>query len=388
MKYLSFILTLVSFSIQAQIKFEEGSWQEALSKAKAENKLIFLDAYAVWCEPCKVMEAYTFTDQEVGTFYNEQFVNYRMDMEDYPGVEVAELYQVGVYPSLLFINGNGEVIHRGCGSLDATQFLALGEEALDSEMNLASYERRYDEGDRSAEFMIDYLDLLEIICLNAEAFASDYLAGLPREQLMEETGWAVLASYQWDIFSNEFQYLMKNKKAFEESIGVQAVHAKLYDTFLAQYQEVYESEELHDFGMRSLMHALKQTSFSGSDTLTSMMNLHYAEYNENWDDFAENAIDLVGMTGLSDPAELSELAWKFYLFIGNKNQLEIASGWAKQAVDAMPEPSIIDTYASLQYKLGNRKKAVELEKRALELAKELFEDTAHYEYQLKKFESN
>ena len=92
------------------------------------------------------------------------------------------------------------------------------------------------------------------------------------------------------------------------------------------------------------------------------------------------------MTNLEDPEQLNELAWKFYLFVDNKNQLEIASTWAQQAVDQQPEPSMIDTYASLQFKLGNEKKAVELEKRALELAQELYEDTSHYEHQLRKFE--
>lgn len=44
---------LLSFScgnnILAQIKFEHGTWEEIKAKAKAENKLIFMDAYTSWC---------------------------------------------------------------------------------------------------------------------------------------------------------------------------------------------------------------------------------------------------------------------------------------------------------------------------------------------------
>ncbi|WP_436515672.1 thioredoxin fold domain-containing protein [Ekhidna sp. To15] len=387
MKKLILLFCLVPLVLSAQIKFE-SSWKEALSKSRMTGKLIFLDAYAEWCEPCKEMEAYTFTDLEVANYYNANFINVHLDMEGYPGVELAEDYSVGVFPSFLFINGNGEVVHRGCGAMDASQFLNLGEDALIDSLTLQSMEIRFDKGERSADFLIGYLELLEDACLDAERFAAGYLKNIELTKLKEETPWEVFAAYQWDIYSREFQYLLNNREVFEASIGQRIVNAKLYDTYLSQYQEVFEAEELHDYGMRALLHSFKDVSFTGADTLRLMMNLHYAEFKENWDEYAAHAVELVGMTEMSDAEQLNELAWKFYLFVENKNQLEIASSWAQQAVDKQPEPSIIDTYASLQFKLGNKKKAIELEKRALELAKELYDDISHYEYQLKKFEGN
>lgn len=370
--------------MDAQMKFE-NSWDEAITKARMSGKLIFLNAYAEWCEPCKEMEEYTFTDLEVANYFNSNFINVHLDMEDYPGVELAEEYSIAVFPSYLFIDGNGNVVHRGCGAMDANQFLHLGEDAKIDSITLLAMEKRFDSGDRSPDFMIGYLELLEDACLDAERFAADYLKGIELEKLTEETPWEVFASYQWDIYSREFQYLLNNRNNFEDALGQKVVNAKLYDTYLSQYQEVFEAEELHDFGMRALLHSFQDVSFTGADTLRLMMNLHYSEYKENWAEYAEFAIDLVGMTDINDPEQLNELAWKFYLFVDNKSQLEIASSWAQQAVDKQPEPSIIDTYASLQFKLGNKKKAIELEKRALALAEELYDDTSHYKYQLKKF---
>ena len=385
MKKLALLFFLIPAGLAAQIKFMD-SWDEAISSARMNGKLIFLNAYTEWCEPCDEMEEYTFTDLEVANFFNSTFVNVQLDMEDYPGVELAEAYTIGVFPSFLFINGNGEVVHRGCGAMDANQFLALAEDALADSITLMAMEKRYDAGDRSTDFMLSYLELLEEACLDAERFAARYLKNIDLLDMTKETPWEVFAAYQWDIYSREFQYLLKNKKVFEDSVGQKVVNAKLYDTYLSQYQEIFEAEELHDFGMRALLHSFKDVTFSGSDTLRLMMNLHYSEYTENWPDYADYAVELVGMTNLEDPEQLNELAWKFYLFVDNKNQLEIASTWAQQAVDQQPEPSMIDTYASLQFKLGNKKKAVELEKRALELAQELYEDTSHYKHQLRKFE--
>ncbi|WP_462251094.1 thioredoxin family protein [Ekhidna sp.] len=386
MKKLLLIACFFPFVLHSQIKFEQGSWDEAISKSRMSGKLILLSAYAEWCEPCKEMEEYTFTDLEVANYYNSNFINVIMDMEEYPGVELSEEYSIAVFPSFLFINGNGDVIHRGCGAMDATQFLHLGEDALTDSLTLSSFEKKYDEGDRTASFMLNYLGLIEDACLDAERFATNYLKDVELNNLTNETAWEVFAAFQWDLYSREFQYLLENRSTFEDAVGQKLVNAKLYDTYLSQYQEVFESEELHDFGMRALLHSIKNVSFTGSDTLKLMMNLHYSEYVENWDDYADYAIQLVGMNNLEDPEQLNELAWKFYLFVNNKNQLSIAASWAQQAVDKQPEPSMIDTYASLQFKLGNKKEAIELEKQALELAKELYDDTSHYEYQLKKFQ--
>ena len=372
----------------SQLKFEELSWEEALIESKRTNKLVFLYAYTEWCEPCKEMEEYTFSDLEVSNYFNKTFINLAMDMEDYPGIELSEQFSASAFPTYLFVNEAGEVVHRGCGAMDAADFLELVEEVKTPDQTFSYYEKKYDDGDWTTEFLLSYFELMENSCLDAEKFASNYLKSVPLEKLPEEPNWDIFSLYQWDIYSREFQHLLNNKSIFEETVGQKLVDAKLYDTYLSQYQEIFEAEELHDFGMRSLLHAIENVSFSGADTLELMMKLHYAEYVENWEDYADYSVELVGMTSLDDPEQLSELAWKFYLFVDNKTQLEIASSWAEQAVDKLPEPSIIDTYASLQFKLGNKKKAVELEEKALELAKELYDDVSHYEYQLEKFMKN
>ncbi|KAA3624690.1 MAG: thioredoxin, partial [Bacteroidetes bacterium] len=51
-----FLITLFTSSIAAQgIEFLHLTWDEALELAKEEEKIIFVDAYAVWCGPCKRM---------------------------------------------------------------------------------------------------------------------------------------------------------------------------------------------------------------------------------------------------------------------------------------------------------------------------------------------
>jgi len=108
------------------IKFFEGTWEEALKAAKKQNKLIFLDVYATWCGPCKRLAALTFPDPEVGKYYNERFINVKVDGEKGEGPMLRQRYNVRGYPTLLFINHKGEVVKSTAGFRDPANFLELG----------------------------------------------------------------------------------------------------------------------------------------------------------------------------------------------------------------------------------------------------------------------
>ena len=79
MKQVYFIIAMLcglALGGQAQgIRFAEGSWKELLETAKKEGKLIFVDCYTEWCQPCKQMEQQVFPSKKVGKFYNEHFIN-------------------------------------------------------------------------------------------------------------------------------------------------------------------------------------------------------------------------------------------------------------------------------------------------------------------------
>jgi thiol:disulfide interchange protein len=59
------LVTAIYASADAQtgISFQNSkSWEALKAEAKAANKLIFLDAYASWCGPCKRMSKEVFTN--------------------------------------------------------------------------------------------------------------------------------------------------------------------------------------------------------------------------------------------------------------------------------------------------------------------------------------
>lgn len=113
------------------IKFFEGTWDEALLTARTEKKLIFLDAYAVWCGPCKKMEANVFPKEEVGEFFNANFINFKMDMEKGIGPELAKKWQLTSYPTLYFVAASGDTVQSTIGYHKANDLIELGRMALE-----------------------------------------------------------------------------------------------------------------------------------------------------------------------------------------------------------------------------------------------------------------
>ena len=111
------LLLVAANGLFAQITFTEGTFEEALAKAKAEKKNLFIDFYANWCGPCKVMAAQVFTIPPVGDYFNEHFINCKLDCDAAANKEVVKRYKVESLPTLMFLDSKGEVLRTLVGAV-------------------------------------------------------------------------------------------------------------------------------------------------------------------------------------------------------------------------------------------------------------------------------
>jgi len=114
------------------IAFEQGSWEQVVQKAKSGKKPIFLDVYATWCGPCKLLRTVTFPNKKLGAYYNEHFVNVSIDAETPEGRKIANLYGVSAYPSLLYLDSDGTVIAGATGCQYPGKLLEIGKAAYEN----------------------------------------------------------------------------------------------------------------------------------------------------------------------------------------------------------------------------------------------------------------
>ena len=120
----------VSAGVEPGIRFIEADWNKALAEAKKQQKLIFLDAYASWCGPCKLLKKNTFPDKAAGEFFNANYINVAIDMEKGDGPALSEKYGVNAYPTLIITDAEGNIITYTKGYLSPGQLIDFGEYGL------------------------------------------------------------------------------------------------------------------------------------------------------------------------------------------------------------------------------------------------------------------
>lgn len=137
MKKILIVLAAIMLAIPALaqekpgIKWEEGTLNQALKKAKESGKeLVFLDCYATWCGPCQYMAKSVFTTKEAGDYFNKKFVNIKIDMEKGEGINLARQFKIQGYPTFIILNHNGKELGRIVGGTQIEQFIQKVEGVL------------------------------------------------------------------------------------------------------------------------------------------------------------------------------------------------------------------------------------------------------------------
>lgn len=379
--------SMLNYQVNAQdtgIVFEELQWGEVLSKAKSQQKLVFVEGYVEWSEPCALLDQYTLSDKEVGEFYNSNFVNVQVDMEDVLGLELAEVYAVESYPVFLFLDAEGNMVHRGCGALESSEFIQMGQIAK-SDSSLSELQKRFESGESTTTFLLNYSFALENACMDKSGFVSEYFENTKEEDWLSESSWAMINFNVSDPFSPQIQYLLSHPQKFVDKYGKDTVEAKLHNVMLDQLIAIYEGADLTLFATQALKYLMADVEFKDKTELFHLADLKVNDLKENWPEYAENVISVVKEQEVDDPDQLNEFGWKFYLFINDTQQLEEAAGWMKGVIRDYPDATYYDTYASLKYKLGEMKDAVKYGELALQAAELEGEEIMHYKSQLKMF---
>lgn len=112
-----------------QINFISKNYQQALTMAKASHKNIFIDAYAIWCSPCKQLQKTTFKDSKASSFFNKNYINFSIDVEKGEGTALAKTWGIEGLPTLLILDQNGKVIASHIGYVDGAGLLEFAKEA-------------------------------------------------------------------------------------------------------------------------------------------------------------------------------------------------------------------------------------------------------------------
>jgi thioredoxin 1 len=132
------LLSAVKFTARAQneqksphsIVFTTSNFSGALKEAAAQHKFLFVDAYASWCGPCKMLKATTFHNKKAAEFYNANFVSISIDMEQGEGPQLAQAWGITAYPTLIVFDPSGKPLLGTMGYMGADDLISFGKKAM------------------------------------------------------------------------------------------------------------------------------------------------------------------------------------------------------------------------------------------------------------------
>jgi tetratricopeptide (TPR) repeat protein len=317
---LALLAILFTSPALAEVDWASGPFPEILKQAQQEKKHIFIDFYAVWCGPCKMLEQTTYKDPAVVELLNSM-IPAKYDAEKGEGKELAARFKVKAYPTLVLLDPTGAEVDRQLGYLDAETFLGLMRDSLKGIGTIAYYE---------AELLKDPASIPTLFKLGEK-----YTNILDAKKA--ETHLAKIISLD-----------PKNKKGYTDQAYFN-LGSLYYGT--GQYaKSVTQFETLIDTFPKS---GQKNDAFQMLARVYEKMG-DRDKCIQTYKTFIRNNPD--------DPSALNAFAW----FCASRQiAMDDAIPYAEKAVELSDgEPGYMDTLAELYYAKGDYAKALEVEEAA------------------------
>jgi thioredoxin-related protein len=359
------LATLGIFAAKADgIDFFHGTWDEALREASATDKIIFIDAYTSWCGPCKMMSAKVFPLKEVGDFYNANFINLKLDMEkDADGRIVRSKFGVSSFPTFLYVDGAGNVVHRAVGAKQPKDFIAQGDFALRKVDKSIELEAAYNGGAREPEFVYKYVKALNKAGKPSLKVANDYLAG--QEDLNTPLNLRFILEATTEADSRIFDLLVDKKQQITALTSQDDVDRKIKAACLATVEKAvkFNSPDLVKEAKAKAKHLSTAAVYK---TFAAEADMAYYKANRDGAKFAKAASAF--LKG-ADAGAYSKMANEtLALFPKDGAAMKKAETWAATAAKMEEKTANYILYAEILLNNNKAEKALQMAEKALALA--------------------
>lgn len=376
------LLGIPVFLNARQIEFRPLSLQEALHVAAKENKPVFFMGFASWCSHCEHMFDKVFTDSSVAAYYNTHFVCIDQDIEKGDGPQLAEKFNISVFPTFVFMDSTGEVLYQITGEYQPASFIEQGENSFITEMQLPWLRKRYFDDPGDSVKCLSYLAALNRGRIDALPVAVAWLQANWSNFPFNTTSWHIFNTGISDIASEPFAFIVAHRDDFAAAVTQEKVDRKLYYT--AAYS-LKKAEDVNDtatyFTKRPIAASLGLRSV---DSLLFNLDMNLYERNREWDRYAATALEGTRKYAWDSYDDLRHIAQIFQKTVQDTASLREAAEWAMRSSELRPEYANTVLCAQLLYACGDKPHAKEEAEKAQEIARKTLSPSAEADLIIKE----
>ncbi|ACU04011.1 thioredoxin family protein [Pedobacter heparinus] len=381
------------------VNFVQGlNWEQIKAKAKAENKYIFVDCYATWCGPCKVMDMEVYPLNMVGEAMNEQFISIKIQMDstknDSPSVrplyaaarELEKKYNITGLPSYLFFSPSGEIIHKDMGARNPDEFLNLLKDAINPNKQLYSLIKQIHAGEMDVNLIPGFIKHLEDKgekSLSTELtryYMKNYLEKLPEKDFLTRKNLDLIFKYPRTLMTQDRIYqAFCNQANIVDSLmeypgfSDAAINWVFSNEFV---QPTFDQAKLKGIApdWKQILATLwSKTTKERANVIILNYKVAWYKGKKDWDNYVKYLFQRTKNENIESPNQsvlgLNSTAWDLFEYSFDKKALELGlkyidksiALWAKSEGSA----GLLDTKANLLYKLGRNEEAILLQKQAV-----------------------
>lgn len=387
-------MTVTQMLIGQGINFEHNQrWQQILDRAKSENKYIFMDVFATWCEPCKMMNAETFPRKEMGDLMNDRFLSIKMQIDQtkedddftkssYADAKlIGQKYQITALPTLLFFSPSGKLIWKVVGYRNHVDFTNDITKVFKAEHYTTLLET-YRTGKMNVTEMKDLAFLANELDDRATAvkIARDYMGHLATGDLYKKENLFFISNFLTDNQDPYFKIFKDEASKVNQIVNINDFSQRVIIGVIYTELAPYEKESDVDW-VNLEKTTIKKYGPIGKDMLFNCKLRNYGNkkdwvnYGKTFKAYFDYALPNINFL---IPISINNTSWKIVQHVADSDVLTTAIQVMKYKIDLFAEknPQELDTYANLLYKVGRTTDAIEWEEKAVKLSnqdKELME---------------
>ena len=225
------------------------------------------------------MAANIFTNDTVADYFNKTFICAKVDMEKGEGPVLSKKFEVRAYPTLLFADTTGTMIHKKVGAEhNAQDFINLAKIAQNPGECLAFYVRQYNAGIRTPEFMMTYFDRISDTYTPVDELLNQYFSKVAEADFLNRTNWNITYQHVNDMDSKAFTYLVKNTTQYEQLYTVDSVNQKIWQVYANELSQLIRRQPFSEESYNKLKKEILNSGFRLAPEVTATTDQWLQQY--------------------------------------------------------------------------------------------------------------
>ena len=227
MKKIALLLLVANLAFgQKGIQFSQSPIEKVFQDARRTGKPVFVEIYSPTCHVCQSFIP-TLADSRVGKFYNDRFISTKLDVNQ-PGTRAfldSRRLFVPSLPLFLYFDPQQNLVHFAMSNNSTDEVIRHGTNALTPQARSQSMKSRYQQGERSTSFLIDYAMFSRVTkdTVANMAAMNEYARQQSPATMANQTNWLALQKLVLDYENPLFQYMLNHMDTFRKAYGAKEV---------------------------------------------------------------------------------------------------------------------------------------------------------------------